>query len=261
MCPKDAFLLGLFKLDAPLLAAGYLTAEAADQSGKTRRRDNTMSCKILIVEDDAHIAKYIQTCLAVGNYESEICSDGLSAAERAGRGDLDLMLLDIMLPGLNGFEVMERIKSYGIPVIYLTAVCDVEDKVRGLKSGAEDYIVKPFEALELLARIELVLKRHRKAETLYTYGDITMDTERHTVEKAGEEIALSPKEFDVLAFFLQHQEIVISRERLLAAVWNCDFAGETRTVDTHVQQVRRKLQLQGRLVTVPTYGYKLLKRE
>lgn len=225
------------------------------------RRDDTMSCKILIVEDDAHIAKYIQTCLAVGNYESEICGDGLSAVERAGKGGWDLMLLDVMLPELDGFEVMERVKTYGIPVIYLTAVCDVTDKVRGLKSGAEDYIVKPFEALELLARIELVLKRYHKSEALYTYGDISLDTERHIVEKAGEEVALSPKEFDVLAFFIRHQDIVISRERLLGAVWNYDFEGETRTVDTHVQQMRRKLQLQGLLVTVPTYGYKLLKRE
>ena len=220
-----------------------------------------MACKILIVEDDAHIAKYIQTCLAVGNYESEIYDDGLSAVERIGRGDCDLVLLDIMLPGLNGFEVMERVKEYGIPVIYLTAVCDVADKVRGLKSGAEDYIVKPFEALELLARIELVLKRYHKTRTSYTYGDIVLDTERHIVEKAGEQTSLSPKEFDVLTFFIQHQDIVISRERLLSAVWNYDFEGETRTVDTHVQQVRRKLGLSGQLVTVPTYGYKLIKRE
>lgn len=216
-----------------------------------------MSCKILIVEDDAHIAKYIQTCLTVGNYESEICGDGLSAVERIGRENYDLMLLDIMLPGLNGFEVMEHALKYEIPVIYLTAVCDVADKVRGLKSGAEDYIVKPFEALELLARVELVLKRYHKSRALYTYGDIVLDTERHIVEKAGEQISLSPKEFDVLAFFIQHQDIVISRERLLSAVWNYDFEGETRTVDTHVQQVRRKLGLKDRLLTVPKYGYKL----
>lgn len=144
-------------------------------------------------------------------------------------------------------------------MIYLTAVQDVAHKVQGLKSGAEDYIVKPFEALELLARIELVMKRHHKAETVLAYGDITLDAERHTVEKGGQAVALSPKEFDVLVFFIRHQDIVISRERLLSAVWDYAFEGETRTVDTHVQQVRRKLGLQGRLVTVPTYGYKLLK--
>lgn len=220
-----------------------------------------MPCKILIVEDDANIARYIQTCLTVGNYESEIYSDGLSAVERIGKGGCDLVLLDIMLPGLNGFEVMEHVKKFAVPVIYLTAVCDVAEKVRGLKSGAEDYIVKPFEALELLARIELVLKRYQKTRILYTYGDIVLDTERHIVEKGGVQISLSPKEFDVLTFFMRHQDIVISRERLLSAVWNYDFQGETRTVDTHVQQVRRKLKLTGQLVAVPTYGYKLLKRE
>lgn len=218
-----------------------------------------MSCKILIVEDDSNIAKYIQACLTMGGYDSEICSDGLSAVERACGGGFDLILLDVMLPGLDGFQVMESVKDSGVPVIYLTAVQDVAHKVQGLKSGAEDYIVKPFEALELLARIELVMKRYHKAETVLAYGDITLDAERHTVEKGGQAVALSPKEFDVLVFFIRHQDIVISRERLLSAVWDYAFEGETRTVDTHVQQVRRKLGLQGRLVTVPTYGYKLLK--
>ena len=201
-----------------------------------------MSCKILVVEDDANIAKYIQACLGLGSYESEICGDGLRAVERISGGGYDLVLLDVMLPGLDGFQVMERVKDSGVPVIYLTAVQDVADKVRGLKSGAEDYIVKPFEALELLARVELVMKRHHKAETVCSYGDIMVDTEKHIVEKGGVPVVLSPKEFDILA-----------------AVWNYAFEGETRTVDTHVQQVRKKLGLQGRLVTVPTYGYKLLK--
>lgn len=218
-----------------------------------------MSCKILIVEDDGNIAKYIQVCLTMGGYDSDICRDGPSAVERVLAGGLDLILLDVMLPGLDGFQVMERVRDLGVPVIYLTAVQDVADKVRGLKSGAEDYIVKPFEALELLARIDLVMSRHKKSDTAFAYGDITLDTERHIVEKGGVPVALSPKEFDVLAFFIRHQDVVISRERLLASVWDYAFEGETRTVDTHVQQVRRKLGLQGRLVTVPTYGYKLLK--
>lgn len=218
-----------------------------------------MSCKILVVEDDANIAKYIQACLGLGSYESEICGDGLRAVERISGGGYDLVLLDVMLPELDGFQVMERVKDSGVPVIYLTAVQDVANKVRGLKSGAEDYIVKPFEALELLARVELVMKRHHKAETVCSCGDIIVDTEKHIVEKGGVPVTLSPKEFDVLVFFIRHQDIVISRERLLAAVWDYAFEGETRTVDTHVQQVRKKLGLQGRLVTVPTYGYKLLK--
>lgn len=220
-----------------------------------------MACKILIVEDDSNIAKYILACLAVGNYEGEICEDGSRAVEKILGGGCDLVLLDVMLPGLDGFEVMERVRECQVPVIYLTAVQDVASKVRGLQSGAEDYIVKPFEVLELLARIDLVMKRHHKSETRFTYGDILLDTERHLVQKGEDRVSLSPKEFDVLAYFIRHQDIVISREMLLSAVWGYGFEGETRTVDTHVQQVRKKLGLQGRLVTVPTYGYRLLERE
>lgn len=217
--------------------------------------------KILIVEDDVNIAKYIQTCLSVGNYESEICMDGKSAVERVTSSYYDLVLLDIMLPEMDGFEVMEKIKNCGVPVIYLTAMQDVTSKVRGLKSGAEDYIVKPFETLELLARIDLVLKRYKKTLDVLEYGNISMNIEKHTITKDGMLVTLTPKEFDVLSFFIQHQDIVISRETLLATIWGYQYEGETRTVDTHVQQVRRKLNLQGQLVTVPKYGYKLLGME
>lgn len=220
-----------------------------------------MPYTILIVEDDENIAKYIQTCLSVGGYGSEICMDGQSAVEQTADRRYDLILLDVMLPGLDGFEVMEKIKGYDVPVIYLTAMQDVTNKVRGLKSGAEDYIVKPFETLELLARIELVMKRHHKADVVLHYGMIRLDTEKHTVQMDGLPVPLTPKEFDVLAFFIQHQDIVISREQMLAAIWGYQFEGETRTVDTHVQQVRKKLNLQGLLVTVPKYGYRLLKME
>lgn len=219
-----------------------------------------MYYKILIVEDDPNIAKLIQSCLSVGGYDSEISMDGQEAVKMVSGKSYDLVLLDIMLPGISGFEVMEKIRVYEVPVIYLTAVQDVTNKVRGLKSGAEDYIVKPFEALELLARVELVRKRHQKAETDLSYGTIQLNTEKHTVRKNGHPVALTPKEFDVLTFFFQHQDIVISRERLLAAVWDDYYDTETRTVDTHVQQVRKKLGLQGRLVTIPKYGYRLLRQ-
>ena len=217
-----------------------------------------MDEKILIADDEQEIADLVELYLKNEGFQVLKCYDGTAAMKVAETEVPDLAILDIMLPGLNGFEVMEHVKKFAVPVIYLTAVCDVAEKVRGLKSGAEDYIVKPFEALELLARIELVLKRYQKTRILYTYGDIVLDTERHIVEKGGVQISLSPKEFDVLTFFMRHQDIVISRERLLSAVWNYDFQGETRTVDTHVQQVRRKLKLTGQLVAVPTYGYKLL---
>lgn len=214
---------------------------------------------ILIVEDDVNIAKYIQTCLSVGNYESRICMNGADAVTLVADHHFDLVLLDVMLPGLDGFAVMDKIKDYGVPVIYLTAVQDVTNKVRGLRSGAEDYIVKPFETLELLARIELVMRRHQKAVAVLAYGNIILDTERHMVKRDGQPVSLTPKEFDVLSFFMEHQDIVITRERLLGTIWGYEFEGETRTVDTHVQQVRKKLGLQGALITVPKYGYKLLK--
>lgn len=215
---------------------------------------------ILIVEDDENIAKYIQTCLSMSEYESEICENGQKAVEMITTQPYELVLLDIMLPELNGFEVLERIKTYHVPVIFLTAGQDVADKVRGLKSGAEDYIVKPFEALELLARVDVAIRRNHKEAAPLLYGNVKMNIEKHTVQKDGRSIALTPKEFDVLEVFLQHQDIVISRAKLLSMVWGYEFEGETRTVDTHVQQVRKKLELQGFLVTVPKYGYKLLKR-
>lgn len=218
-----------------------------------------MGCRILIVEDDENIAKYIDTCLKMGGYTGEICHDGAAAVELAAGRCYDLILLDVMLPGLDGFAVQESVREYGIPVIFLTAVQDVSDKVRGLKAGAEDYIVKPFEALELLARIEVVLRRGRKEETVLCYRDVEVDTDKHTVKRDGKFVALSPKEFDVLVFFLRHQDVVVSRGQLLADIWEYGFEGETRTVDTHVQQVRRKLGLQGALVTVPKYGYRLIK--
>ena len=215
--------------------------------------------KILIVEDDENVAKYIQTCLTIGHYQSQICDNGSTAVEILSEQTFDLILLDVMLPGMDGFEVQNQIKEKNIPIIFLTAMQDVADKVRGLKAGAEDYIVKPFEVMELLARIEVVLRRCQKTEKKLVYGKIEIDTEKHIVQIEGKSIAVSPKEFEVLCYFVEHQDVVISRERLLADLWDIHYQGETRTVDTHVQQVRRKLELKDKLLTVPKYGYKLLR--
>ncbi len=136
---------------------------------------------------------------------------------------------------------------------------DVADKVRGLRAGAEDYIVKPFEVMELLARVEVVLRRCHKVSQNLIYDDIEIDTEKHIVQKDGELVSISPKEFEVLCYFIKYQEIVISRERLLADLWDINYQGESRTVDTHVQQVRRKLGLKDKLLTIPKYGYKLVR--
>lgn len=213
--------------------------------------------KILIVEDDPHIAKMIAAALDIVGYESEQCADGKTAVARIMREPFSLVLLDVMLPELDGFSVMEQIRVKEVPVIFLTAMQEVSDRVRGLRGGAEDYIVKPFEVMELLARIEVVLRRTNKAEKILTYEDIQVDLNRHVVKKAGKCISLTPKEFDLLTFFIQNADIALTRERLLAAVWGYDFAGETRTVDIHVQQLRAKLNLHNQLVTIPKLGYRL----
>ena len=213
--------------------------------------------RILIVEDDENIARTILASLSVAGYVGELCPDGEKAVQMILDGDYDLVLLDVMLPGLDGFSVMEQIRGREIPVIFLTAMQNVTDKVRGLKLGAEDYIVKPFEALELLARIEVVLRRSHKMQTVLKVGDLVLDEQGHMVTKNGKPVSLTPKEFDVLQFFMQHPNVAVTRERLLAAVWGYGFEGESRTVDIHIQQLRKKLDLHRQLVTVPKLGYRL----
>lgn len=218
--------------------------------------------QILIVEDDVNISKMLAATLAIGGYGYAQCDDGLEAVERITAGNYDLILLDVMLPGADGFAVLDTIRARGCetPVIFLTALGAVADKVKGLRGGAEDYIVKPFEAVELLARIEVVLRRAGKSEMRLRYGDIRVDIERHTVTKAGVPVVLTPKEFDVLVFFMRNIDVAITREQLLSNVWEYNYTGESRTVDIHVQQVRRKLGLQGKLITIPKLGYRLERR-
>jgi len=215
--------------------------------------------RILIVEDDINITKMLEAALAIGGYTFDSCDDGNEAVQQIRRDKYDLVLLDVMLPGMDGFAVLDTIRSLGCntPVIFLTALGSVADKVKGLRGGAEDYIVKPFEAMELLARIEVVLRRAGKGATQLQYKDICVDIGKHEVMKDGKLIALTPKEFDVLVFFMRNPDIVITREQLLLNVWGFNFTGESRSVDIHVQQVRRKLSLQRSLFTVPKIGYRL----
>lgn len=213
--------------------------------------------KILIVEDDVNIAKMLEVTLSIGGYESERCDNGKKAVDLVTSQSYDLVLLDVMLSDMDGFKVIEYIDKEETAVIFLTALQDVMDKVKGLKLGAEDYIVKPFETVELLARIEVVLRRKHKSNNTIHYGDITMNIDEHTVKKGDDYVSLTPKEFDILAFFLQNQDIALTRERLLATVWGYEFMGETRTVDIHVQQIRKKMGLHNKLVTIPKLGYRL----
>ncbi len=216
--------------------------------------------RILIVEDDENIAKTIEASLSIVGYESDLCDNGNDAVRMACDNPYDLILLDVMLPGMDGFEVIREIRHREIPVIFITARQDVTDRVKGLRLGAEDYLVKPFEVIELLARVDVVLRRAKKGETKLVFRDIVLDLDRHEAEQAGENVVLTPREFDLLAFFMKNVDIAISRERLLAAVWGYAFEGETRTVDVHVQQLRKKLKLKNFLVTVPKIGYRLENR-
>ena len=213
--------------------------------------------KILIVEDDQTISKLIAASLSISGYESVPCFDGNEAVHMVRNEEFDLILLDIMLPGLDGFQVMEKIRETGTPVIFLTAMGDVSDRVKVLKSGAEDYIVKPFEPLELLARIEIVLRRFNREQKNLSFRDITVNMEERSVRRGSEIIDLTPKEYDLLVLFLKHQNVALSRDKILMDVWECSANIETRTVDNHVQRLRKKLGLEDCLKTVFKVGYRL----
>ena len=214
--------------------------------------------RILVVEDDEAISKVIVKNLISTGYAATPFYDGAQAAESLSiDADYDLALLDVMLPGLDVFALMEHMQKYNIPVIYLTAKADVPSRIKGLKIGAEDYIVKPFSVLELLVRIEKVLDRAGKLNKVLRCRDITIDTEKRTVTKSGEAVALQPLEFDLLVKLIKFKNCTMSRERQLSEIWGVDFVGGTRTVDTHVASLRKKLGLEGVIVTVTRIGYRL----
>lgn len=214
--------------------------------------------KVLIVEDERSIAKMIAMNLKVAGYETTMFHDGAEAAgaleEEHG---YDIALLDVMLPGMDGFNLFEVIKSYDIPVIFLTAKDDINSKVQGLQGGAEDYIVKPFEMLELMVRMEKVLERTKKLSDVVRILDIEINFLEHTVRKNGVEISLKPMEFELLCVLARNKNIAISREELLRRVWGVDYVGETRTVDVHIGQLRKKLSLNENIRTVSKMGYRL----
>lgn len=214
--------------------------------------------RILIVEDDRDIAESIGLNLALSGYDYLIVDDGLTAAERLQSDhSFDLALLDVLLPGLDGFALMDYMQKYNIPALYLTAKTDVPSRVKGLRGGAEDYMVKPFEMLELLVRIEKILDRAGKLNKVLRYRDITIDMEQRTVTKRGEFVPLQPLEFDLLAKLIKFKNCTLPRERLLNEIWGIDFAGGTRTVDIHVAHLRKKLGLEDAIQSVSKIGYRL----
>ena len=213
--------------------------------------------KILIVEDEEPISNLIRMSLTKAGYHCEQAFDGESAADAIEGGYYDLILLDIMLPGINGYELLEYIKTKEIPVIFITAMGDLDDRVKGLRAGAEDYITKPFEMLEVQARIETVLRRYHKMEDKIEIFDTTIDLSSRTVMHGGKQIMLTWKEFELLLFFVRNKNIALYRETIYENIWDSDYMGDSRTVDLHVQRLRKKLNWGDKIQSVYKVGYRL----
>ncbi len=211
---------------------------------------------ILVVEDERSISHLIQVNLTGAGYACDCVHDGLAAVDKLDQKPYDLVLLDIMLPGADGYEVMEYIAPLEIPVIFLTAKASVTDRVKGLRMGADDYLTKPFEIIELLARVESVLRRYYKTEQILTEGDLLIDTASRTVTRNGEAVVLTKKEFDLLLLFVRNKNIALYRETIYERIWGGEYMGDSRTVDLHVQRMRKKTGLEDRIQTVYKIGYR-----
>ncbi|RKI25601.1 DNA-binding response regulator [bacterium 1xD8-6] len=210
--------------------------------------------KILVVEDDRHINELIRRNLKLAGHECVCCFDGEQAAQKISESQYDLILLDVMLSGMSGFTLIEKVQ--GTPVIFVTAKGELKDKLLGLSLGAEDYIVKPFEMLELLARVNVILRRSQRDEDV-RLGSVHVDLNKRTVEMNGHEVALTPQEYNLLEVFIRNKNIALSREKLLELAWGYDYEGETKTVDVHVQKLRKKLGLEHMIKTITKLGYRL----
>lgn len=213
--------------------------------------------KVLIVEDDEAIANLIKINLSTEGYQCTCALDGKAGADYIEKESFDIVLLDIMLPEIDGYELLEYIKPMGTPVIFLTAKGALDDRIKGLRLGADDYIVKPFQIGELIARIEALLRRYGKVNNRLIFGDVEIDMVSRTVNKAGKLIDLTVKEFDLLVELVQNKNVALQRSKLYEKVWGEVFMGDTRTLDSHIQRLRRKLDWDKHIKTVFRIGYRL----
>ena len=213
--------------------------------------------KILVVEDEKPINDLIEMNLTEAGYLCRCAYDGMEAADIIEKERFDLILLDIMLPEVDGYELLEYIKPLEVPVIFLTAKGSVEDRVKGLRLGADDYLVKPFEIVELLARVETILRRSGKLQQEITLGEVRIDTRSRTVLKNGNVVALTMKEYELLLLFVRNPNIALFRETLYERVWESDYMGDSRTVDLHVQRLRKKLRWEEKIKAIYKVGYRL----
>lgn len=219
--------------------------------------DVMIMIKILVVEDEKPINELIVKNLTKAGYECIPAYDGQEAADKIENNDYDLVILDIMLPSIDGYELLEYIKPIGKPVIFLTAKSLVKDRVKGLNMGAEDYIIKPFDITELIARIEVVLRRFHKTSSEIYFQEFKIDLENHIVYRKQDIMELTPKEFALFAMLVRNKNQTLYREQLYMQVWEEEYSGNSRTLDIHIRRLRGKLGIEERLKTVFKLGYRL----
>ena len=213
--------------------------------------------RILAVDDERPIAELLRVSLNRAGYHCTCAYDGIEAANIIEKESFDLILLDIRLPGIDGVELMDYIRSTGIPVIFLTAKNAVSDRVRGLRMGAEDYMVKPFDVLELLARVDGVLRRHGKLQTTLRVGDLEINTLSMQVLRRGEEVVLTRKEYELLLLFARNVGVVLAKNTIYERVWGGEYPENTRTVELHIQRMKKKVGWDDRIRPVYGMGYRL----
>ena len=223
--------------------------------------------KILIIEDERPINNLIRSTLTADGYSCDCAFDGKEGADLIEQRQYDLILLDLMLPEISGYDLLEYIRSLGniraaqIPVIIISAMGQVQDRIGGLHLGADDYLCKPFQIGELAARVEAVLRRSGHSNEKIQIGDVLISPASRQVWKAGTPVELTVKEFDLLAELARHKNVVLSREKLYETVWQEEYTGETRTLDSHIQKLRKKLGWNGQIKTVFRIGYRLEEQE
>ena len=213
--------------------------------------------RLLLVEDEKELARALVTVLTYNHYSVDEVYDGEQAVAYLENGNYDGVILDIMLPGIDGYELLDYIKTTEMPVIFITAMGTLDDKVKGLRAGADDYITKPFEMMELLARVETVLRRYHKSEERITIFDTVIDVPSRTVTKQGKQIMLTLKEFELLLFLVRNKNIALYRETIYENIWQNEYMGDGRTVDLHIQRLRKKLHWEDKIKTVYKVGYRL----
>ena len=224
---------------------------------KYKELEGIKMIRILIVDDEKAICDLIDMNLSAAGYSCKTVQNGFDALDLIEKEQFDLILLDIMLPGADGYDIIEYIRPLKIPVIFITAKHEVKDRVKGLKLGAEDYLVKPFDVVELIARVEVVLRRFHKTQSVLQAGDVLVDTEARKVMKNGKTIVLTNKEYGLLLLFIRNKNVALFKEMLYEKVWGDEYIADSRTLELHVQRLRRKMSWEKNLVAVYKIGYRL----